>query len=218
MLPMNNDSLLWVYLCTRSNIRTVLIGVSLCFLTACQSSPPQNLESVCGIFKQKPHWYRAAKRSVERWGGPIHVPMAIIYQESTFKADAKPKMRYFLGIFPKGRPSDAYGYAQALKSTWGDYEQDVGSRSPDRDNFADAFDFVLWYMHNTHQRNAISKWDAYGNYLNYHEGQGGYSRGTHLKKQWLLNAARRVEARSKRYAAQLGQCRAELDRMKRRWF
>jgi len=188
-------------------------------LTACATSrQPSNVGDVCAIFKENPRWYRSAKKSVERWGGPIHVPMSIIYQESTFKAKAKPGMEYFLWVIPTGRPSDAYGYAQALKSTWREYERAIGSGSPDRDNFADAFDFVLWYMNKSHQRNAVSKWDAYSQYLNYHEGQGGFARGTHLKKQWLLNTAKRVDARSKRFAAQLGQCRATLDQMKRGWF
>ncbi|RBP52652.1 transglycosylase SLT domain-containing protein [Arenicella xantha] len=200
-------------------ILRLLVVASICgLLIGCASRPLSNKEDVCAIFNDKPHWYQAAKRSTERWGGPIHVPMAIIYQESTFTADAKPKMQYFLGIIPTGRPSDAYGYAQALKSTWREYEIAVGSRSPDRDDFSDAVDFVLWYMNVTYQRNGVSKWDAYGHYLNYHEGQGGYSRGSHLSKQWLLNTAKRVDTRAKKFATQLSQCRAELDSKKRGWF
>ena len=187
-------------------------------LFGCASKTLTNKNDLCTIFSEKPRWYKAANRSVERWGGNIHVPMAIIFQESSFRGDAKPKMQYFLGVIPTGRPSDAYGYAQALKSTWSEYERAVGSSSPDRDDFSDAIDFVLWYMDKTYQRNTVSKWDGYGQYLNYHEGQGGYSRGTHLNKQWLLKTAKVVEARSKRYAAQLNQCRVNLDRRKRGWF
>ncbi|MFT6407267.1 MAG: hypothetical protein ACJAQ6_000678 [Arenicella sp.] len=187
-------------------------------LVGCASTTLTNKEDVCAIFNDKPHWYRAAKRSTERWGGPIHVPMAIIYQESTFSADARPKMQYFLGIVPTGRASNAYGYAQALKGTWGEYEAAVGSSSPDRDNFEDAVDFVLWYMNVTYKRNGVSKWDANDHYLNYHEGQGGYSKGSHLSKKWLLDTAKRVDARAKKFASQLNQCRAELDSKKRGWF
>lgn len=198
--------------------RVVVILLMFSVAGCVSNRQPSNVGNVCTVFKDKPRWYRSAKKSVERWGGSIHVPMSIIYQESSFRAKAKPKMQYFLWVIPTGRPSDAYGYAQALKSTWGEYEQAIGSGAPDRDNFADAFDFVLWYMNKTHQRNAVSKWDAYAQYLNYHEGQGGYARGTHLKKQWLLNTAKRVDARAKNFATQLGQCRAELDQMKRGWF
>jgi len=195
-----------------------VIGVVFIVAGCVTGGKPKNIDNVCAIFNDKPHWYRAAKKSSERWGGPIHIPMSIMYQESSFRAKAKPKMQYFLWVIPTGRPSNAYGYAQALKSTWKDYEGAVGSRSPDRDDFRDAIDFVFWYMNRSSQRNKVSKWDAYSQYLNYHEGQGGYARGTHLNKQWLLNTANRVDARAKRYAIQLDGCRAKLDKKKRRWF
>jgi hypothetical protein len=73
-------------------------------------------------------------------------------------------------------------------------------------------------MNVTYQRNGVSKWNAYDHYLNYHEGQGGYSRGSHLNKKWLLNTATRVNARSKKFASQLTECRAELDSRKSGWF
>lgn len=199
----------------------VLFGFfALVLLSSCSSAKlaPEAKENVCSVFLQKPRWYSQAKKSVDRWGGNIHVPMAIIYQESSFKRKARPPRRYFLGFIPGKRASDAYGYAQALKSTWGEYQTASGRRSADRDDFSDAFDFVLWYMSVTQQRNQVSKWDAYAQYLNYHEGQGGYSRGSYKSKQWLINVAKRVEARSKRYAAQLNQCKAELDSAKRSWF
>ena len=189
-------------------------------LSACATKPlsANATQNVCDVFREKPNWYRKAKLSVERWGGNIQVPMAIIYQESSFKKNARPPMNYFLGVIPTGRASNAYGYAQALKGTWGEYERDIGKTSVSRDNFADAFDFILWYMDKSQKRNGVSKWNANAQYLNYHEGQGGYSRGSHNAKPWLLNVATKVEARSKRYASQLNQCRAELDSAKRGWF
>ncbi len=199
--------------------RLIILLASLSVLSACGTKPqPRTIASVCEIFKENPSWYRAAKRSVASRGGNVHVPMAIIYQESSFKAKARPPMNYILGIIPRGRASNAYGYAQALKSTWAEYERDVGSRWRNRDDFADAFDFVLWYMDKSHQRNGVSKWDGYAHYLNYHEGQGGYARGSYKSKAWLVNTAKVVDARAKRYASQLSQCGAELDSMKRGWF
>jgi len=141
--------------------------------------------------------------------------MAIIYQESRFKAKARPPKKYVLGVIPRGRASNAYGYAQALKGTWGEYEKATGN-SGKRTNFADAVDFIQWYMDVSYQRNKVSKWDANAQYLNYHEGQGGYSRGTHKSKQWLLNVAAKVNQRSDVFAKQLARCEPEF-KTKRRY-
>lgn len=200
-------------------LRLAVLMLSVLLISACATKPqPRTTSNICEIFKENPSWYRSAKRSVAKRGGNLHVPMAIIYQESSFKAKARPPMNYFLGFIPIGRASNAYGYAQALKSTWAEYERDAGSKWRSRDNFGDAFDFVLWYMNNSQQRNSVSKWDAYAHYLNYHEGQGGYARGSYHSKIWLVNTAKKVDARAKHYAAQLSGCRAHLDSLKRRWF
>ncbi len=143
--------------------------------------------------------------------------MSIIYQESTFDRKARPARKKILGFIPGKRPSDAYGYAQALTGTWGEYEKAIG-RNKRRDNFAHAFDFVQWYINQSYQRNKVSKWDYDAHYLNYHEGQGGYSRGTHLNKKWLLNTAARVDKRAKTYGAQLLECKDRLDSRRSGWF
>ncbi len=188
-------------------------------LTGCVSTPPNHRENLCKIFMQKPGWYAASVKAASHWKGPIHVPMAIMAQESAFRAKAKPPMRFFLGIIPYGRASNAYGYPQALDSTWATYRRDAGSIFSQRDNFDDAIDFIQWYMHQTAIQNKVPKKDAYNQYLNYHEGQGGFRRGTYRKKQWLINTARRVEQRSQRYQQQLASCLPALEkRRKRRFF
>lgn len=191
-----------------------LVAVS---IGACATTPPANTDDICSIFEQRPKWYKQAKKSAQRWQSPIVMPMAIMYQESSFRRKAKPPMQYFLGFIPTGRASNAYGYSQALKGTWAEYQKDVGSRFRERDNFANAYDFIQWYMHRTYLRNGVSKLDGYAQYLNYHEGQGGFARGTHNSKQWLLNVAQKVDQRAKRYSKQMTRCRADLDR-KRSWF
>ncbi len=194
------------------NSRLVKVACGILFLsllTSCatRSAAPVNYENVCDIFEANPRWYRAAKKSTDKRGGNIQLPMAIIYQESTFKRDARPKRDKVLGFLPGKRASNAYGYAQALKGTWGEYEASVNSSRKRRDRFSDAFDFVQWYIDKTQKRNNVSKWNYSDQYLNYHEGQGGFSRGSHLKKQWLLNVAAKVDARAKRYGAQLQKCK-----------
>ena len=145
----------------------------LALLMAGCASAPEKIDNICDIFTEKRSWYKAARSSSKRWGGPITVPMAIMYQESKFQHDARPPMRYFLWIIPYGRASSAYGYAQVKTGTWGDYQKDAGSMFSDRDDFGDAVDFVFWYMDKSQKRNGVSKWDAYNQYLNYHEGHGG---------------------------------------------
>ncbi|MET0052341.1 MAG: hypothetical protein ABW095_14870, partial [Candidatus Thiodiazotropha sp.] len=69
-----------------------------------------------------------------------------------------------------------------------------------------------WYVYQTHRKTGVSKWDAYNQYLAYHEGQGGYQRGSYKKKAWLMEVARKVDQNAKRYRAQIAECRDELER------
>lgn len=189
----------------------LLLLVGSLWLAGC-ASVPDKPNNICDIFEEKRSWYHATKAAAKRWGGPVHVPMAIMYQESSFKANAKPPMRWFLGFIPLGRASSAYGYAQAKDGTWADYQREAGSRFSDRDDFSDAIDFMFWYINKSHRLNGVSKWDARNQYLNYHEGHGGYARGSYKNKKWLLNVAARVDRRAKTYAAQYSGCKKELDR------
>lgn len=177
----------------------------------CASSPPENVENICGIFEEKRRWYKAARKSEKRWGTPIHVQLAIIRQESSFRFDAKPPRTRILGFIPWTRPSDAYGYAQALESTWKAYKDDTGRRFADRDDFADAIDFVGWYTDLSARTVGISKWDPYNQYLAYHEGQGGWRRRTYRNKGWLKDTARRVDHRARAWGEQLRRCEDDLD-------
>ena len=82
--------------------------------SGCATSPPDDPENICAIFKEKRSWRKAAQRSEKRWGTPVHVQMAIIFQESAFEHDARPPRDKLLGIIPWKRPSNAYGYARAV--------------------------------------------------------------------------------------------------------
>ena len=184
----------------------------LLLLSACSSTTtnrPDNPENICDIFRQNEDWYDAAKEMQSRWKVPLTVSMAMMYQESSFRHDAKPPMDYFLFI-PLGRRSSAYGYAQVKDETWDDYKAQTGNSWADRDDFADAIDFMGWYSYKTSRVNKIAPSDAYNQYLNYHEGWGGFRRGTQNEKRWLLKTSRVVEARAKRYAVQFKQCRSSL--------
>ncbi|MDX1607360.1 MAG: hypothetical protein R3202_14300, partial [Candidatus Competibacterales bacterium] len=82
----------------------------------------------------------------------------------------------------------------------------------DRDDFADAVDFIGWYNRLSARRNGIPQSDPYRQYLAYHEGHGGYARGSWRDKPWLQAVARRVAASAARYRGQLRGCRPELER------
>jgi hypothetical protein len=181
------------------------------FVSGCTTSPPQNLDDVCDIFDEYYDWYSAAKEVEKKYGIPIGVSMAFIHQESKFVEDARPPREWFLWIFPGSRPSTAYGYTQALNGTWSEYQKNTGQWSADRDDFIDAVDFVGWYNQKTMKRTGIKKHDAYRLYLAYHDGAGGYLRGTYKKKPWLMKVSRKVDRRAKMYNRQLVQCRSTLD-------
>ncbi|MNN39648.1 hypothetical protein D3C81_1536950 [compost metagenome] len=115
--------------------------------------------------------------------------MAIMKQESSFVADALPPRDYLLWVIPWGRVSSAYGYAQAQDPVWGEYK-DATDNGGSRDNFDDAIMFIGWYTTGTRSQLGISQWDAYNQYLAYHEGRGGYSRGSYRSKPWLMQVVK----------------------------
>ncbi|MCU7960557.1 MAG: transglycosylase SLT domain-containing protein [gamma proteobacterium symbiont of Bathyaustriella thionipta] len=180
-------------------------------LSSCSTSPPANTEDICAIFNEKSDWYEASLDSYKKWGVPIHVQMAIMHQESHFVDDAQPPRTTLFWFIPWTRPSSAYGYAQVKDDTWDWYIEKTGNSGADRDDFADAVDFIGWYGNMSHKMLGISKWDAYAQYLAYHEGQGGYKRRTYNQKPWLKKVAAKVKKNASRYSAQLKKCESELD-------
>ncbi|CEG56778.1 transglycosylase SLT domain-containing protein [Legionella fallonii] len=179
-------------------------------LTACVSKPPSDVNNICTIFKQYPKWHRDAKDVERRWRVPVPVQMAIIHQESKFDARARPPHKKLLGIIPWKRQSTAYGYTQALRSTWAQYKRTHGWIWSSRDDFGDGVDFIGWYANEANKKARIARTDTYSLYLAYHEGIGGYQRKTYLKKPWLVSVARKVSAKSQIYAMQLNSCKKSM--------
>ena len=199
------------------SVRAVIFALGVLLLAGCATSPPDNVDNVCDIFDDKKGWYEDARDAEKEWGTSIPVLMAIVHQESRFVAKAKPPRKKIVGFIPGPRPSDSYGYSQALKSTWETYERSAGRYGADRDDFGDAIDFVGWYNHQTYRRNGVARNDAYRLDLAYHEGHGGYARSTYANKAWLKGVARKVADRAARYERQLGGCRERLEK-DRGWF
>ncbi|WP_022707872.1 lytic transglycosylase [Paracoccus zeaxanthinifaciens] len=170
-------------------------------------SAPRNLENACAIASERPQYMRAMKRTERKWGVPVHVQMATMYQESKFIGDARTPHKFALGVIPIGRQSSAFGYSQALDGTWEEYQRETGNRRARRDNIRDATDFIGWYMNGSQRQLGLSKYDATSQYLAYHEGRGGFARGSHRSKGWLMSVAARVGQRSEMYRQQLRSCR-----------
>lgn len=179
---------------------------------SCNTAPPKENKNVCSIFKEKSRWHKGAKKASEKWGIPISVIMATMYQESRYKGNARPPRKKILGFLPGPRASSAYGYAQVLDETWDYYQKATKRRGADRDNFADASDFIGWYYKQSGKRNKIAANDAYHLYLSYHEGHGGFSRRTYKKKPWLMGVAKKVSKNAKSYQVQYNGCKKRLER------
>ena len=192
-------------------MKRILPLVIIIALSACTSkAPPKNTTDVCQIFKEKYSWYKAAKKTEKRWKIPVSVSMAIIKQESSFIADARPQRTKLLGFIPWKRVTSARGYAQAVDETWEMYLKDRGGWFVARNDFEDAVDFIGWYNYKTHKQLNISMTNARALYLAYHEGRGGYKRGSYRTKPWLLSVADKVQRNANRYDAQYQGCKKKL--------
>jgi hypothetical protein len=164
------------------------------------------LDNACSILAQRPAFDRAFQAVKRKWGVPVHVQMAIIHQESRFKADARTPMKYILGVIPTGRQSSAFGYSQALDGTWKEYRQSTGRFGARRDDIYDAADFIGWYLAASNRELGISLSDTRNQYLAYHEGRTGYKRRSYNSKRWLLDVSAKVRARGNTYERQLRIC------------
>ena len=188
----------------------LLFVLMLTLLTGCVTSPPREVNNLCSIFREKDDWHEDAVAAADKWGTEVPVLMAIMHQESKFVGDNEPDFEWFLFV-PLGRASTAYGYTQALDTTWETYQRDTGNWGADRDDFADAVDFIGWYSAQSYRRNKIRRNDTYHLYLAYHEGHGGFERRSFRNKQWLKNIAKRVSGKSIAYRRQYNSCKASLD-------
>ncbi len=196
-------------------MRIGLVVIVMVMTLGCATSQPRNVENLCDIFDEKGGWYKDAKRAAKKWDSDISILMAFIRRESAFVSNAKPPRRKLLGFIPGPRLSDAYGDAQVKDDNWKWYEREEGGIFASRNDFEDAVDFIGWYNKQSAKRCRISTRDPYKLYLAYHEGQGGYNRGSYKNKKHVKEYARKVAKRASVYKAQLKKCE---DRLNRPWW
>ena len=190
--------------------RTLRASILLLALASCgggNSSAPKNMDDACAIVQQRPAYFSAMRATERKWGVPVHVQMAAIYQESKFIGNARTPHQVALGVIPMGRQSSAYGYSQALDGTWEEYQNEQRRRGAKRDRINDATDFMGWYMSQSSERLGISLNDAEAQYLAYHEGRTGYAKQSYLEKPWLVDVAAAIGRRATMYQEQLSYCR-----------
>lgn len=174
------------------------------------ASQPSNINDACVVYQEQGgwfnNWYKATARAQKKYGVPKAIILATIRQESAFRANAKPPRRKLLGFIPWTRPSNAFGFPQALDSTWDSYCKSTGNYGAERDDFSDAADFVGWYYSQSHKRNGIALNDAYHLYMTYYLGHGAYDRGVWRKRTDVQRIARRVRDQARRYTQQMRRC------------
>jgi hypothetical protein len=160
--------------------------------------PPHNTSDACAILDEKARWEDHIFDAARSWGVSPGTILAFMRQESSFRHNARPVDR-------NGRPlSSALGYSQALEGTWADYERSQGRGK--RKSFEDSADFIGWYLDRINKQTGIAKTDSRALYLAYHEGPGGYRRGSYATKPWLLQVATRVGTQASLYDTQLRGC------------
>jgi len=167
---------------------------------------PNRLDDACAILDERRNFLPAFKRTQDRYGVPVAVIMAMIWQESKFKAEARTPNQYALGVIPVGRQSSAFGYSQALDGTWNEYKRLAGKPRARRDNIGDAAEFMGWYMLQSNKELGLAMNDTRNQYLAYHDGRSGYRRGTYRKKGWLVKIANDLQDRAIMYHLQLQRC------------
>lgn len=168
--------------------------------------PTPASQTVCQLFVEKPNWRTAAQKAAQHWQVPVSGLMAIIWQESRYGKGATPEHSKWLKWIPWIGAKNAFGYAQATNATWFDYCQSRKRLRADRSHFADAIDFVGWYLNRAHETLNISKEDIYHLYLAYHEGISGYRSKKWESKIWLKHVAKKVEKQQRLYQQQIKNC------------
>lgn len=159
---------------------------------------------ICRVLKTNWGWSRSLKKVSKRYDISPGLLLSIIYHESGFKPYARPKRDKLLGVIP-WQMKTSFGYGQIKDETWKWYQGHNPGWFQSRTNFSDTLHFIGWYyqLFLTKAQSDLIQRDFY---LAYHEGLGGYSRGSYDGNEWLLNKANSVVLRAEMYNEALKDC------------
>ena len=179
------------------------------FITSCSSwsTIPSDQTNACSIIKNKRSWYRALQKTEKKWGITKGTQLSFILTESNFRPRAKTQRKYIFGFIPSGRLSSAFGYAQAIDSTWEWYKKSTNNRYASRTSFRDSTDFIGWYINQSEKKLNLSKNDVYNHYLAYHQGHKGFKNRSYARKPNLISVAKKTARKSIVFEEQLKKCR-----------
>lgn len=160
--------------------RVVAAALKAAFLLAVVSGPvllapsqghAQNRDP-CALLAARDGWRTILSDVEARWGVSPGAVLAVIDQESRFRADAR-------GAGAGGaNPTRNFGYAQANIRTWNAFLRGANWQgSSSRTDFEASAHFVGWHFAVLGRRNGLALTDVAGNYLVYKMGEGGYRRG-----------------------------------------
>ncbi len=160
--------------------RVVAAALKAAFLLAVVSGPvllapsqahAQNRDP-CALLAARDGWRTILSEVEARWGVSPGAVLAVIDQESRFRADAR-------GAGAGGaNPTRNFGYAQANIRTWNAFLRGANWQgSSSRTDFEASAHFVGWHFAVLGRRNGLALTDVAGNYLVYKMGEGGYRRG-----------------------------------------
>lgn len=150
-------------------------------------------DSICSVLKQHPAWLQAVQDTAKQWGIPANVQLAIVKEESDFQANAK------------NPESTATGFAQVIDKSWDAYET-ATDHQYSRNDFRAAIGYIGWYAAQVQKYAKVNPSNAFGLYLAYHEGIGGYHHlATHPKPD-VTRLAQNVAENAQLYSQQLVTC------------
>lgn len=175
-----------------------LIGALVaCGLYGAAQQAHAQTQDMCALMARNPGWADAVRSASLTWKVSPGTILAVIDQESRFKATAKGA-----GAVNANSVRN-FGFAQANLRTWNWFLRDTGRASGSRSNFALSADFVGWHFTEMETRTGIPRSQFVSHYLIYKLGEGGFRRGV---PQQARSLASTLSVRAKFHDRKLWNC------------